>query len=125
VAASPEVADRSLALMKSKAEQAFRQADQALSDQIFWVYRGQWHHYPLTIIQGHPVAAPPPEFQRVFDSQPFEQAKNRPRAKSPAALPEIKFKCPRCLKVLSVPRSDSGKTAKCPACSTAIRIPTR
>lgn len=35
----------------------------------------------------------------------------------------IQFKCPKCAKVLKVADAHAGKTAKCPGCSTGLRIP--
>ena len=35
----------------------------------------------------------------------------------------IKFKCPHCQRGLSVKEHLAGKTAKCPACKKALKIP--
>jgi len=36
---------------------------------------------------------------------------------------EIKFKCSKCLKVLTVRGEDAGRKTKCPGCGTFLRIP--
>jgi|GEM_PF-2616758 len=69
VPASPEFANRYLLALREIAKEEFPEADHALSDELFWVHEGAWYHFPIDMVEGHPVALPPQEFHRVFGQQ--------------------------------------------------------
>lgn len=67
VPASAEIANQYVSPMKRIAEEEFQSADYALSDEIFWVYEGQWYHYAMIeVIEGHGTVVAPQEFLQVF-----------------------------------------------------------
>jgi hypothetical protein len=54
-------------LLKNVAEQSFRTAPYAITDEVFWVHEGRWHLFPIDIRGDTVTATPPPEFQQVLD----------------------------------------------------------
>ena len=54
-------------LLKSVAEQSYRTAPYAISDEVFWVHGGQWRLFPMEV-QGEKVTAQPPaEFLPILE----------------------------------------------------------
>jgi hypothetical protein len=54
-------------LLKSVAEQSFRTAPYAISDEVFWVHEGRWWVFPIEMRGETVTAQPPPEFLQVLD----------------------------------------------------------
>jgi hypothetical protein len=54
-------------LLKNVAEQSFRTAPYAISDELFWVHEGQWRLFPLAVRGDQVTAQPPPEFLPILE----------------------------------------------------------
>jgi hypothetical protein len=100
-------------------------SNHALSDDVFWVYQGTWHHYPFVEIEGNAIGIPPEEFQRVFRIGPQyqEQAPPPPPAPPKPSLKQRAFACPHCRKPVSAGSHLAGKLVKCPSCGQTMQIP--
>jgi hypothetical protein len=49
-------------LLKAWADKRFEQAPYAISDQVFWIYQGSWHLFPIAIRELQATVEPPEEF---------------------------------------------------------------
>jgi hypothetical protein len=54
-------------LLKNVAEQSFRTAPYAITDEVFWVHEGRWHLFPIDLSGETVTAQPPPEFLQILD----------------------------------------------------------
>ena len=54
-------------LLKSVAEQSFRTAPYAISDEVFWIHAGQWRVFPIELHGEQVNAQLPPEFLPIFE----------------------------------------------------------
>ncbi len=54
-------------LLKSVAEQSFRTAPYAISDEVFWIRAGQWHLFPIELQGDRVTAQPPQEFLEILE----------------------------------------------------------
>jgi hypothetical protein len=55
-----------LPLLKSVAEQSFKTAPYAISDEVFWVQGGRWHLFPIELHGEKVTAQPPQEFLEIL-----------------------------------------------------------
>ena len=54
-------------LLKNVAEQSFRTAPYAISDEVFWLHEGQWRLFPIEVRGDQVTAQPPPEFLPILE----------------------------------------------------------
>jgi hypothetical protein len=54
-------------LLKSVAEQSFRTAPYAISEEVFWIRGGAWHLFPIELSGDQVTAHPPPAFREILD----------------------------------------------------------
>jgi hypothetical protein len=54
-------------LLKNVAEQSFRTAPYAISDEVFWVHEGRWHQFPIELRGETVTAQPPAEFMQILE----------------------------------------------------------
>jgi hypothetical protein len=59
--------------LKYVAEQSFRTAPYAISDELFWVHEGQWRLFPIEVRGDQVTAQPPPEFLPILERLVPEQ----------------------------------------------------
>jgi hypothetical protein len=54
-------------LLKSVAEQSYRTAPYAITDEVYWVHEGRWHLFPIELRGENVTAQPPAEFLPVLE----------------------------------------------------------
>jgi predicted RNA-binding Zn-ribbon protein involved in translation (DUF1610 family) len=108
---------------KTPSQKSYEIHNHPLSREVFWVYEGKWHHFPIVGTSKGPVIIPPAEYQRVFGLvPPMEEEASNP----PPVMPQRRkksFRCPKCGEKMSVDPRSVGKTVRCPGCGVTGRIP--